>query len=85
MKKYKWITIKEVRGQPGVGYVGWPIYDIINNKSQDYLGGIFFYEEWKQYVVQLEEGGVFNNSCLRDILDFMDNEIPKEGEDAFED
>lgn len=51
---------------------------IINNKSNDMLGEIYYYPPWRQYVVGFFEGCIFNNTCLRDIIDFMENEIPKE-------
>lgn len=75
MKRYKFITI-------GKWYAGYalkhPGYKITNNKSKDILGRLSYYPTWKQYVFESEYGAIFNNSCLRDILDFMENEIPKE-------
>ncbi len=73
MKKYKFITIKQyAKGLPSK-----PAFRIYNNKGGDVLGEIGYYKPWKQYVVNFEVLAVFNNSCLKDILDFMEHEIGK--------
>ena len=69
-KKYKYISIRNSEKYPKV-------YHIINNRSQESLGVIYYYPYWKQWVVDFCMDCVFNNACLRDILDFMENEIPK--------
>ncbi len=70
MKKYKYITIKK----DGVWHAK-PKYDIINNKSKEVLALLFYYKAWKQYVfTQIQQDAVFNNSCLRDIIDFIETE-----------
>ena len=74
MKKYKFITIAQDNGE---SFVGMPVYRIRNNRSGDQLGIISYYKQWKQYVFSSREECVFNNSCLRDVLDFIENEIPK--------
>lgn len=43
-----------------------------NRKSGDVLGHVRYYPQWRQYVSQLYPSAVFNNSCLRDIADFLD-------------
>lgn len=73
MKKYKFITIRQVENET---FEGHPVYRIFNNKSGDQLGTLSFYKPWKQYVMSAREYCVFNNSCLRDLLDFIDNEVP---------
>ena len=48
-------------------------YVIRNKKSRDWLGDIEYYKPWKQYCVTcFYSGAVFNNQCLRDIADFLD-------------
>lgn len=75
MKKYKFITIKQVNEEM---FQGKPVYRIFMNKSGDeQLGIISFYIPWKEYVFSSKENCVFNNGCLRDVLDFIENEIPK--------
>jgi len=69
-KKYKYITIKE-NGE----FNNKPQYDIINNRSKSKLGILFWYKEWKQYVfTQWDRNILFNNSCLLDIVDFINTE-----------
>lgn len=72
MKKYKFITIKQVGDEL---FEKKPVYRIFNNKSKDQLGIISYYKPWKEYVFSSIPECVFNNSCLRDVLDFIENEI----------
>jgi len=70
MKKYKYITI-ELDGE----FNGKLQYKIINNKSKSTLGILFYYKEWKQYVfTQWKQSVIFNNSCLMDIVNFLNIE-----------
>lgn len=72
-KKYKFITIKVI---PLDEFNGKPLYAIVNNKTGDELGKLFYYKPWKQYCfTQASEGCVFNKDCLRDIIDFIEKEI----------
>ena len=66
--KYKFMTIKQVNGEL---FEGKPVYRILNNKSGVQLGILSFYKPWKQYIFSSQPECVFNDSCLRDILDFM--------------
>ena len=74
MKKvYKFITIQ----QPILDHIpevfeGKPVYRIYNNKSNGLLGILSYYKPWKQYVFSSQPECVFNNSCLRDVLDFLE-------------
>lgn len=40
-------------------------------KSNAVLGGIFFYEKWRQYCFVPEHGTFFDGTCLADIIHFM--------------
>ena len=73
MKKYRFVTIKN-EGDELFG--GKLVYRIRNNRSKDQLGLISYYKPWKEYVFSSREECVFNNSCLRDVLDFIENVIP---------
>ncbi len=73
MKKYKFITIKQYGDET---FEKHPVYRIYNNKSDDQIGIISFYKPWKEYAFSSKEHCVFNNSCLRDVLDFIENFIP---------
>ena len=75
-KKYKYITIKRTDDEM---FNRRPIYRIYNNKSGGELGGLFYYKLWKTYVFSSAENCVFNDSCLKDILDFIENIIPQGG------
>jgi hypothetical protein len=75
MKKYKHITIIEQKDT----YVDRTVYDIVNNKSGAGLAVLYYYEPWKKYVFTQYDSPdqiIFDNSCLRDIIDFLENEIP---------
>jgi len=71
MKKYKYITIRQDNNEI---FKEKPVYRIYNNKSQDQLGILSFYKPWKEYVFSSLPDCVFNNSCLRDVLDFLEKE-----------
>lgn len=74
MKKYKYITIRQVSEEI---FNNHPVYRIFNNKSNGQIGVLSFYKPWKQYVFSSREDCVFNDSCLRDVIDFIDNVIKK--------
>lgn len=67
MKKYKFITIKE-DGE----HDNHPMFGIFNNKSNEKLGILYFYKGWNQYVFsQWERGIIFNDTCMKDIMDYL--------------
>lgn len=72
-KKYKYIHIKRVGAET---YNNHPVYRIFNNRSKSQIGIISWYVPWKEYVFSSQPECVFNNSCLMDVLDFIDNVIP---------
>ena len=76
MKKYRFITIRQEGGE---AFEGRPVYRIFNNNSGTQLGVISFYKPWKQCVFSSQPECVFNNSCLRDVLDFMEKRIEGAG------
>ena len=73
MKKYKYITIQQDGAET---FNGKSVYRIYNNRSKDQLGILSWYKPWKEYVFSSKEECVFNNSCLKDVLDFIENVIP---------
>lgn len=77
MKKYKFITIKCVKEEY---FEKHPVYRIFNNKSDLQIGILSWYSPWKQYVFSSQEECVFNNSCLHDVLDFLEKQITPQGE-----
>lgn len=46
-------------------------WDIWNNRHQDLIGRIKYYEPWKQYVFIGRDDCIFSASCLADIIDFI--------------
>jgi hypothetical protein len=73
MKKYKFITIRQERDE---AFCGMPVYRVFANRKGGQLAIISYYVPWKEYVFSSHEDCVFNNSCLRDVLDFIENVIP---------
>lgn len=71
MKKY--ITIKQIADEE---FEKHPVYRIYNNKSKEQIGIISYYRPWKEYVFSSRPECVFNNSCLVDVLDFINTQIP---------
>lgn len=75
MKKYRYIIIRQDGEEM---FNGKPVYRIHNNRSGDQLGILSYYPGWKQYVFSSQPECVFNDSCLRDVLDFMEHHVVKE-------
>jgi hypothetical protein len=46
-------------------------WSIHNNRSQAFLGEIKWYSAWRQYCFFTTMDAVFNDSCMRDIIDFI--------------
>lgn len=80
--KYKFITIRQAeqfeegKAIPAM-YDNKPLYHIVNNKNAGFLGWITYYKPWRQYVFTGTERAVFNNACLKDIIDFLENHAGK--------
>ena len=71
-KKYKFINILQVNEEV---FEKKPVYRIFNNKSKAQIGMLSFYKPWKEYVFSAKENCIYNNGCLRDVLDFIESEI----------
>jgi hypothetical protein len=72
-KKYKFMEIAPTSQD----WEGKPVYSITNLRGAYQIGRLLYYRPWRQYVFEGRENAVFNASCLRDIIDFIENEIPK--------
>ncbi len=71
--RYKHIHFEEESPQDlGLGVL-WFCY---NNKGSQFLGSVPEKKVWKQYVFEPEANCIFNNGCLRDIADFLDQINP---------
>ena len=74
-KKYKYITIYQKGSESWNDH---PYYRIKNNKSGTELGSILYYPPFKDFIFnQTLQDAVWSAGCLADIMDFMQNEIPK--------
>ena len=69
-QKYKYFTIQQDSHEL---FEGKPVYRIYNNRSVGQIGIISYYKPWRQYVFSSSESCVFNTSCLRDIISFMED------------
>jgi len=49
-----------------------PAYAIVNTQSDNDLGGIVWYQGWRQYVFRPNEGTEYNAGCLQSIVQFME-------------
>ncbi len=68
--KYKFIYFEKIAITEDLQKPSWLCR---NNKTNDILGTIFWYQTWKQYVFEPEsQFVVFSKSCFRDIIDFME-------------
>lgn len=62
---YKYIRFKLSEQKPKT-----LVYDILNNKSDDLLGQVKWYANWRQYIFYPESGCIFSVGCLVDVIDF---------------
>ncbi|NJO64025.1 MAG: hypothetical protein HC836_39365 [Richelia sp. RM2_1_2] len=72
MKKYKFITIKQIGDEI---FAEKPVYRIFNNKSDEQIGVLSYFKSWKKYVFSSKERCIFDLACMKDITEFMENEI----------
>ena len=80
MKKYKFITIKPMDDNIRPADPTEETYLIFNNKQieQYYdIGIIRWHRPWREWVFETDPSSIWSVSCLRDIIDFIENEIPK--------
>jgi hypothetical protein len=73
IRKYKYISFKQVDDEQ---FNGKDCYRIYNNKSDEQLGIVYYETIWKEYVFTSRDGCIFNNTCLRDVIHFMEEELP---------
>jgi hypothetical protein len=74
MHKYKFIFIDQVDNEV---FNKKPVYRIYNNRTKAHLGILSWHPPWKEYVFSSQPECIFNNSCMRDVLDFIENKITK--------
>lgn len=73
IKSYRYICVKRINNET---FSKKPVYRIFNIKHGSQLGMIAWYNPWRQYIFTTREGVVFNRTCLQDIIEFLEFEIP---------
>ena len=48
-----------------------PHYLCRNNKSKAMLADVFYTKEWKKYTARFKDDYIFDEGCLLDIIDFL--------------
>lgn len=69
MPTYKYIEVSK----DDETYNGKPFFIIHNKKSSAILGNVHWFYGWNCYVSEFERDCIFSVSCLRDVIDFMEN------------
>jgi len=70
--KYRHICLEEDPAMPVEEKSTWFCR---NNKTKEILGMVTWYGPWKRWVFEGEPGCVFDYTCLRDIADFLENQL----------
>lgn len=47
-------------------------YIMRGNKSHFVMGTIYYHKPWKKYAIEFGINYVFDENCLRDVADFLD-------------
>ena len=72
MKPNKYMEIVEA-GSSASGKT--KIWHIKDKGSGEYLGRIFWWARWSQYVMETDEGVIWAKSCLDYISDFIQQQM----------
>ena len=67
MKSYKYITIYEIEQKPKTS-----VYCVDNRRSGNKLATIKWYSAWRQYCFEPEINTIWNDECLKDIVNFLE-------------
>ena len=65
--KYKFIYFKQLPKD----LRGKIVWELRNNRTDDFLGDVEYYPQWRQWVASFDVLGVFNHSCLTEIAEFL--------------
>ena len=66
MTENKWIRFEKVRDTGKT-----EIWDVINKSSSNSIATIAWYGPWRQYVVQPADNTVWNDGCLKSVVEFL--------------
>ena len=69
---YEYITI-DLHGHSPSGKTS--LWNVLNKKSGDLLGIVFWYSRWRQYTFQASSIAVFSAGCLDDISGFITEQM----------
>ena len=73
VKKYNYFTIiLDDEKLNGKNY-----FRVFTNKNPVELALIYWYKKFNDWAFTTRETAAFEKDCLRDIIDFIENEIPK--------
>lgn len=48
-----------------------PIYLVVNKTTNEILAKLVFFPRWRKYVLETNEGIVFDEGCLKEIISFL--------------
>jgi hypothetical protein len=49
-----------------------PQFEIVNKRTNDWLGKVYWYRPWKRYVAQFDGQTVWSADCLQDVAAYLD-------------
>jgi hypothetical protein len=64
----KYITFQLIECKPKT-----TVWSVINNNSKFELGIISWYSGWRQYVIDFVANTTFNDGCLKDVIEFLED------------
>lgn len=50
---------------------GKPLFSIVNKRSNEAIGQVFWYGLWRQWTVRFREDSVWSQDCLADVREFI--------------
>ena len=50
---------------------GKQVYQIVNKRSQEPIGNVFWYPRWRKWVARFDEDSVWSDDCLQEVMDFI--------------
>jgi hypothetical protein len=69
MQPMRYTFIQVIPDDTGEMYAGRPMYDIVNNRSGDFLGQILWYPAWRKWVARFYDNAVWSTDCLENVND----------------
>ncbi len=60
-----------IRFEANGAHNGKPRYIIVNKRSGEWLGQVFWYPTWRQWACSLMQEAIWSEDCLEDIRAFI--------------